>query len=62
MSLEEGAKFTGRIEMDVELPAELSGAASVAAWLSGKVRVGTGKSVCGLVCGSGSEGWSEGVG
>jgi cytoskeletal protein CcmA (bactofilin family) len=28
VSLEEGAKFTGRIEMDVDLPAELSGRAA----------------------------------
>ncbi|MGZ3418250.1 MAG: bactofilin family protein [Polyangiales bacterium] len=28
VSLEEGARFTGRIEMDVELPAELTGGGS----------------------------------
>ncbi|MFL6198661.1 MAG: threonine/serine dehydratase [Thermoanaerobaculia bacterium] len=42
--------------LEFGLATELSGAASVAAWLSGKVRVGQGESVCGLVCGAGSEG------
>ncbi len=47
--------------LELGIAAELSGAAAVAAWLSGKVRVGEGESVCGLVCGSGSDGWNEGV-
>ncbi len=38
VSLEEGAKFTGRIEMDVELPAELSGAAGRPATGQGRAR------------------------
>ena len=42
--------------LELGIAAELSGAAAVAAWLSGKVRVGEGESVCGLVCGAGSEG------
>jgi len=42
--------------LELGIAAELSGAASVAAWLSGKVRVGEGESVCGLVCGAGNEG------
>jgi threonine dehydratase len=48
--------------LELGIATELSGAAAVAAWLSGKVRVGKEENVCGLVCGSGSEGWSEGVG
>jgi threonine dehydratase len=48
--------------LELGIAAELSGAAAVAAWLTGKVRVGEGESVCGLVCGSGSDGWNEGVG
>ncbi|HEX5719438.1 MAG TPA: pyridoxal-phosphate dependent enzyme, partial [Thermoanaerobaculia bacterium] len=48
--------------LELGIAAELSGAAAVAAWLSGRVRVGEEESVCALVCGSGSEGWSEGVG
>ena len=35
---------------------ELSGAASVAAWLTGKVRVGESESVCAVICGAGAEG------
>src|SRR5687767_6804662 len=42
--------------LELGVAAELSGAAAVAAWLSGKVRVGDGESVCGLVCGAGNEG------
>lgn len=42
--------------LELGVAAELSGAASVAAWLSGKVRVAEGESVCALVCGAGSEG------
>jgi threonine dehydratase len=42
--------------LELGVAAELSGAAAVAAWLSGKVRVGEGESVCALVCGAGSEG------
>jgi threonine dehydratase len=42
--------------LELGIAAELSGAASVAAWLSGKVRVGAGESICGLICGAGSEG------
>jgi threonine dehydratase len=42
--------------LELGIAAELSGAAAVAAWLSGKVPVGEAESVCGLVCGAGSEG------
>ena len=42
--------------LELGVAAELSGAASLAAWLSGKVKVGEGESVCALVCGAGSEG------
>ncbi|HVG07573.1 MAG TPA: threonine/serine dehydratase [Thermoanaerobaculia bacterium] len=42
--------------LELGIAAELSGAAAVAAWLNGKVLVGEGESVCGLVCGAGSEG------
>jgi threonine dehydratase len=42
--------------LELGVAAELSGAASVAAWLSGKVRVGEGESVCALVCGAGTDG------
>jgi threonine dehydratase len=42
--------------LELGIAAELSGAASVAAWLSGKVRVGEEESVCALVCGAGSDG------
>jgi threonine dehydratase len=42
--------------LELGIAAELSGAAAVAAWLSGRVRVEEGESVCGLVCGAGSEG------
>jgi threonine dehydratase len=42
--------------LELGIAAELSGAAAVAAWLSGKVRVGEGERVCGLVCGAGTEG------
>lgn len=48
--------------LELGVAAELSGAASVAAWLNGRVKVAEGESVCALVCGSGREGWSEGVG
>ena len=42
--------------LELGIAAELSGAAAVAAWLSGRVRVGEGENVCGLVCGAGNEG------
>jgi threonine dehydratase len=42
--------------LELGIAAELSGAASVAAWLSGKVRVEAGESVCGLICGAGIDG------
>jgi threonine dehydratase len=42
--------------LELGIAVELSGAASVAAWLSGKVRVRAEESVCGLICGAGSEG------
>lgn len=42
--------------LELGIAAEMSGAAAVAAWLSGKVRVGEEESVCGLVCGAGAEG------
>ncbi|HWM95316.1 MAG TPA: threonine/serine dehydratase [Thermoanaerobaculia bacterium] len=42
--------------LELGVAAELSGAASAAAWLSGKVRVGEGESVCALICGAGTEG------
>jgi threonine dehydratase len=42
--------------LELGIAAELSGAAAVAAWLSGRVLVEEGESVCGLVCGAGSEG------
>lgn len=42
--------------LELGIAAEMSGAASVAAWLSGRVKVAEGESVCGLVCGAGSEG------
>ena len=42
--------------LELGVAAELSGAAAVAAWLSGKVRVGEGENVCALVCAAGSEG------
>jgi threonine dehydratase len=38
------------------IAADLSGAASVAALRSGRVRAKPGERVCGLVCGAGSEG------
>lgn len=41
---------------ELGVAAELSGAAAVAAWLNGKVKVEKGESVCALVCGAGSEG------
>lgn len=42
--------------LELGIAAELSGAAAVAAWLSGKVRMGEGERVCALVCGAGTEG------
>lgn len=42
--------------LELGIAAELSGAAAVAAWLNGKVRVEAEESVCGLICGAGSEG------
>lgn len=42
--------------LELGIAAELSGAAAVAAWLSGRVRAGAMESVCALVCGAGSEG------
>jgi threonine dehydratase len=42
--------------LELGIAAELSGAAAVAAWLSGRVQAEEGESVCGLVCGAGSEG------
>lgn len=42
--------------LETGIAAEMSGAASVAAWLSGKVQVGEAESVCALICGAGTEG------
>lgn len=42
--------------LELGVAAELSGAAAVAAWLTGKARMEKGESVCALVCGAGTEG------
>ena len=42
--------------LELGVAAEMSGAASVAAWLTGKVRAGESESVCALICGAGTEG------
>jgi len=42
--------------MEMGIAAEMSGAASVAAWLSGKVLLQDQESVCAIVCGAGTEG------
>lgn len=42
--------------LETGVAAEMSGAAAVAAWLSGKVAVGEGVSLCALICGAGTEG------
>ena len=45
---------------ELGIAADLSGAASLAALMSGAIRVGPGQRVCGLVCGAGPEGVLQG--
>jgi threonine dehydratase len=45
---------------EMGIAADLSGAASLAALMSGAVRVDPGRRVCGLVCGAGPEGVLQG--
>jgi threonine dehydratase len=42
--------------LEMGIAAEMSGAASVAAWLSGRVKVQDRERVCAIVCGAGTEG------
>lgn len=46
----------GWLWFEMGLAADLSGAASIAALLSGKVRPEKGRRVCALVCGAGPDG------
>lgn len=53
---EEMRKAARWLWLETGVAAELSGAAAVAAWMTGKVRVEEGRSVCALICGAGTDG------
>ena len=44
---------------EIGIAAELSGAAAVAALLSGRYQMKAGEQVCAVVCGAGTDGFSE---